>query len=79
MASKFKPPDRHGDLLQSEAIERWGLMRERTFDTFRVTPKTAFYGFVFGLLVPAGIYSLLTWHKKRQDRLDGKPERKYFF
>lgn len=73
-------------------------MRERTFDTFRVRPKTAFYGFVFGVIVPAGMYSLITWHKvtklvrwettgvsllvlmqRRQDRLDGKEERKFVF
>jgi hypothetical protein len=79
MAPRFKSPEQYGELLHSEAIEKWGLMKERTIETFRVTPKTSFYGVVFGLLVPAGIYSLITWHKRRQDRLDGKPPRKFIF
>ncbi|EGD79406.1 hypothetical protein PTSG_09818 [Salpingoeca rosetta] len=45
-----------GGLKVDPAIERWGAMRETTVRHFRITPKTARQGFLWGLVVPLIIY-----------------------
>lgn len=62
---------------RSNAIERWGLMRERTADHFRFTPRTTLYCIIWAGLVPFALYSAIKWERQLQDRRKGRPVKKY--
>ena len=51
---------------KSNAIEKWGKMRETTVEHFKFTPRTSAYAFIWALALPFGIYSLIKWHRRRK-------------
>lgn len=67
-----KPPEKHGAIERSIAIEKWGLMRERTVEHFKFTPRTSAYAILWAILVPCGIYNLIKWERRRKDRAKGR-------
>ena len=66
-------------LLQvSQAIEKWGRMRETTVDHFKFTPRTSAYAILWAVAVPFGLFSLIKWHRRRKDVNKGITPRKLF-
>jgi len=43
----------HGSLLKSDAIERWGAMRENVYQNFKFTKKTTRQTMIWAITVPA--------------------------
>lgn len=62
---------------RSNAVERWGSMRETTVNHFKLTPRTTAYAILWAGIVPFGLYSLIKWHVRRKDRLKGIEPRKH--
>ena len=62
-------------MQRSQAIEKWGRMRETTTEHFKFTPRTTLYAFFWAFVVPFGVYSLVKWERRRKDRLAGREER----
>ncbi len=66
------PPQR------SQAIEKWGSMREKTAQHFKFTPKTTFYAVLWAGIVPLAVWSLIKWDLRRKDRNKGVTPRTLF-
>ncbi|CEP01189.1 NADH dehydrogenase [ubiquinone] 1 beta subcomplex subunit 4 [Plasmodiophora brassicae] len=67
-----------GGVRPNRWIEDVAARRERLHETFRVTPRNAMLGIVFGIMVPVGIYCMVKTNQYRQDELMGRGKREYF-
>lgn len=65
-------------LQRSQAIERWGSMRETTNKHFKMTPRTSFYAILWAGLVPFGLLTLIKWDTRRRDLKKGVKPREHF-
>lgn len=68
-----KPPEEWGKIERSNAVEKWGRMREQTVQHFKFTPRTTTYCLIWAFLVPYGVLSVIKWERRRRDRMKGRP------
>eukprot|EP01134_Creolimax_fragrantissima_P000992 CFRG0992T1 len=64
-------------IKKSQAIERWGAMRESTIEPFVFTPKNTILSFIFAGLVPYAIFCGLLGSQHERDAELGKAPKKY--
>ncbi len=64
-------------IKQNKHIDEWGTRRENMEFEFTWDTPTTLKTLVWGIGIPAGIYSLLCWTAQKEDAWYGKPVREF--
>lgn len=59
-------------LQKDDAIEKWASMRENTYKHFHYTPKIVRFSLIWLVLVPAGLFTLANWERRKRDEQEGR-------
>jgi hypothetical protein len=72
------PPEARGSIERSNALEKWGKMRETTDRHFKFTRRTTLYCVIWAGIVPFALYQTIKWERQRKDIVKGRPVKKYW-